>query len=126
MINAWLELSLISSHLKVPVTMENCHMLEYVIQINFIPKVPLTRPDWSLYFVQEKTLQLKPTKKRVKLYNNSKNHCPNFCFLHTFNKCYLPKFEKKGVIPKMSGTKVMFWKTLSQELFLSCPYYRPT
>ena len=33
------------SHLKVPVTMENCHMLEYVIQINFIPKVPLTRPD---------------------------------------------------------------------------------
>ena len=30
---------------KVPTAMENSHMLEYVIEINFIPKIPLTRPD---------------------------------------------------------------------------------
>jgi len=29
----------------VPTAMENSHMLEYVIEINFIPKIPLTRPD---------------------------------------------------------------------------------
>ena len=31
--------------IKVPVAMDNSHMLEYVIQITFIPKIPLTRPD---------------------------------------------------------------------------------